>query len=81
MTEPSRGQVFKPGGGQVFEPGEECPLSGIYRVVHGLGHAKDHEVTCVYREKFPPCHRCGHKVRFVLERGAHQVGVDDYFKT
>jgi hypothetical protein len=79
MTEPSRGQEFKPGG-QVFEPGEECSLSGIYRVVHDLGHAKDHEVTCVYREKFPPCPNCGDQVRFVLERGAPRVDIDDNFK-
>jgi hypothetical protein len=80
MTEPSGDRVFQ-AGGQVFEPGEECPLSGIYRVVHDLGHAKDHEVTCIYREKFPACHNCGHQVRFVLEHGAHHVGIDDYFKT
>jgi hypothetical protein len=79
MTEPSRRQVIKPGG-QVFEPGEECTLSGVYRVVHDLGHAKDHEVTCVYGEKFPPCLNCEHRVRFVLEHGAHHVSIDDYFK-
>jgi hypothetical protein len=73
-------EVFQPGG-QVFKPGEDCPLSGIYRVVHDQGHAKDHEVTCMYREIFPPCLNCGDQVRFVLEHGAHHVGVDDHFKT
>jgi len=77
MTEPS-GQVFKPGG-QVFKPGEECPLSGIYRVVHDPGHTKEHEVTCLYGEKFPQCNNCFHDVRFVLERGAQHVDVDDNF--
>lgn len=80
MAELSGGQVFEPGG-QVFKPGEECPLSGVYRAVHDQGHTKDHEVTCVYREKFPPCNNCGHNVRFVLERGAPRVDVDDNFKT
>jgi hypothetical protein len=80
MAEPSREQIFRPGG-QVFKPGEECPLSGIYRVVHDQVHTKDHEVTCVYRDKFPPCNDCGDQVRFVLERGAPHVYVDDNFKT
>jgi hypothetical protein len=67
--------------GQIFKPGEECPLSGVYRVVHDFGHTKEHEVTCIYGEKFPPCSNCGDCVRFVLERGAHHVSIDDYFKT
>jgi hypothetical protein len=50
-------------------------------VVHDPEHTKEHEVTCVYREKFPPCNNCGDHVRFVLERGAHHVDVDDNFKT
>jgi hypothetical protein len=80
MARPSREQVFKPGG-QVFKPGEECPISGVYRVVHDPAHTKDHEVTCIFSEKFPLCNNCGDGVRFVLERGAHHVDIDDNFKT
>jgi hypothetical protein len=81
MAGSSSRQVFKSGGGQVFKPGEECPLSGVYRVVHDPAHTKEHEVTCVYGEKFPPCNNCGDQARFVLERGAHHVNIDDNFKT
>ena len=80
MAESNSGQVFKPGG-QVLKPGEDCPLSGVYGVVHDPVHTKEHEVTCVYGKKFPPCNNCGHDVRFVLKRGAHEVDVDDNFKT
>jgi hypothetical protein len=80
MVEQSGREAFKTGG-QVFKPGEECPLSGVYRVVHDPVYTKDHEVTCVYGKKFSPCNDCGHYVRFVLEHGADHVDVDDNFKT
>ena len=80
MAGSTSGQAFT-SGGQIFKPGEECPISGVYRVVHDPAHTKEHEVTCVFREKFPPCNNCGDQVRFMLERGAHRLDVDDNFKT
>jgi len=64
----------------VGKPGEEVPKSGIYKVVHGAGHAEEHEVTCLKGEQFPPCIGCGHHVRFVLVRSAHHVRSHECFK-
>ncbi len=72
MADPSRGDIFK--------PGQECPRSGIYRVVHDPKHDQEHEVTCVYSKPFPPCNHCGPKVRFVLERGAIHIDSHEHFK-
>lgn len=66
--------------GDIFKPGEEVPHSGIYRVVHDTHHAQEHEVTCVYGKRFPPCNNCGHGVRFVLVRAAHHIDTHEYFK-
>lgn len=52
--------------GQEFKPGQKCTQSGIYRVAHDKGHTKEHEVTVVNGEPFPPCRSCGHGVRFTL---------------
>jgi hypothetical protein len=54
--------------------------SGIYRVVHDPVHLKEHEVTCVYGKKFPPCKNCGRHVRFVLERAAVHIENHKEFK-
>jgi hypothetical protein len=45
--------------------GESVPEAGIYAVVHD-GHRASHEVTFRKGEVFPPCARCGTKVRFKL---------------
>jgi hypothetical protein len=66
-TESNTIYMAESNSGQVFKPGEECPLSGVYRVVHDPVPTKEHEVTCVYGKKFPPCNSCGHDVRFVLK--------------
>lgn len=66
--------------GDEFRPGEEVPHSGIYRVVHDSRHTEEHEVTCVYGKKFPPCNHCGHHVRFVLERKAQHIESSEHFK-
>ncbi len=67
--------------GDIFKPGDEVPHSGIYRVVHDPYHSKEHEVTCVYGKRFPPCNHCGHHVRFVLERAAQHIGSNEHFKS
>jgi hypothetical protein len=66
--------------GDEFKPGEKVPLSGIYKVVHDSDHAEEHEVTCVFGKKFPPCNHCSAHVRFVLVHGARHVETNDNFK-
>jgi hypothetical protein len=66
--------------GDVFKPGEECLQSGIYRALHDPGHADEHEVTCVFGQKFPPCNHCGDYVRFVLEHGAIHIDAQKHFR-
>src|ERR1700687_965644 len=51
----------------LYTPGEKVPHSGIYTVTHGLGHAREHEVTCIKGRKFPPCRNCK-GTRFELEK-------------
>jgi hypothetical protein len=65
---------------QEYKPGDEVKNSGIYRVVHDTNHASEHEVTCVYGKKFPPCNHCGHHVRFVLVRAAQHIEHNEHFK-
>jgi hypothetical protein len=64
----------------IYKPGDKVPESGIYKVVHDPNHAKEHEVTCVFGETFPPCNGCGHHPRFALIRGAHHISTHPYFK-
>lgn len=66
--------------GDEFKPGDKVERSGIYRVVHDQNHAQEHEVTCVYGKRFPPCNHCGNDVRFVLVRGARHIETDENFK-
>jgi hypothetical protein len=66
--------------GDEFKPGDKVERSGIYRVTHDPNHAQEHEVTCVYGKRFPPCNHCGHDVRFVLVRGARHIETDENFK-
>ena len=65
--------------GDEFKPGDEVPRSGIYKVIHDPEHAQQHEVTCIYGRKFPPCRGCHHP-RFVLVRAAIHIDSSDYFK-
>jgi hypothetical protein len=71
MSDPSPGDEFK--------PGEKCGRSGIYRAVHDCNHSQSHEVTSVYGKPFPPCNHCGHRVRFVLVRGALHIDSHEHF--
>jgi hypothetical protein len=65
--------------GDTFKPGDEVPNSGIYKVIHDPAHAREHEVTCVYGKKFPPCGECAHP-RFMLIRAAQHIGSNEHFK-
>jgi hypothetical protein len=63
-----------------YKPGQEVERSGIYKVVHDNYHAQDHEVTCVFGKRFPPCHHCGPSVRFLLVRAAQHIDSNEYFR-
>ena len=65
--------------GEEFKPGQEVPNSGIYKVTHDLAHTVEHEVTCVYGKRFPPCRDCHHP-RFVLVRKAQHIEANEHFK-
>lgn len=64
----------------VFKPGDEVPRSGVYRAFHANEHAKPHEVTCIYSDRFPRCRSCAEGVRFVLLFGAQHVTSQEHFK-
>ncbi len=66
--------------GDIFRPGQPVTRSGIYRVIHDPYHHAEHEVTCVFGKKFPPCNHCGHNVRFELVRGAQHIQHNENFK-
>lgn len=59
--------------GDTFRPGEPVPRSGIYVVAHNGHGKKDHEVTCVFGRKFPPCAECKANVIFILRYAAPHV--------
>ncbi|MDP9152005.1 MAG: hypothetical protein M3O36_18940 [Myxococcota bacterium] len=59
--------------GDTFRPGEPVPRSGIYVVAHNGHGKKDHEVTCVFGRKFPPCDECKGNVIFILKYAAPHV--------
>lgn len=65
--------------GEIFKPGDSVPNSGIYRVIHDPAHAEEHEVTCVYGKRFPPCRGCDHP-RFQLKQPARHIETHEHFK-
>lgn len=66
--------------GQEFKPGDKVEASGIYRVIHDPQHTEEHEVTCVYGKKFPPCRDCRHP-RFIAVKLAKHIENHDSFKS
>lgn len=65
--------------GDIFKPGDNVPNSGIYKVTHDNRHAKEHEVTCVYGKRFPPCNGCGRHPRFTLVKAAQHIESNEHF--
>jgi hypothetical protein len=65
--------------GDVFKPGHAVPHSGIYVVTHDNVHTKEHEVTCVFRKKFPPCNGCGNHPRSKLKYTAQHIEKNENF--
>lgn len=66
--------------GDTFKPGETVPHSGIYKVTHDTKHTAEHEVTCIYGKKFPPCHQCGQHPRFTLMKATQHIEQNEHFK-
>jgi hypothetical protein len=66
--------------GKVYKPGDTVESSGIYRVTHDKNHAAEHEVTCVYGKRFPPCNGCGAHPRFVAMKLAQHMDHNQHFK-
>jgi hypothetical protein len=62
-----------------YRPGDPVPQTGVYRVVHD-GHRSEHEATLLNGGQFPPCTRCGEKVRFALVRAAAPIHGDSDFE-
>ena len=75
-----KGNMAEVNVGDEFEPGDVVPKSGIYRVIHDLGHTQPHEVTCIYGKRFPTCHGCGHHPRFRLVTAAQHIETHELFK-
>lgn len=46
--------------------GEECKVSGIYKIINHVQHPK--EITMVKGKIFPPCAKCKTKVDYELEK-------------
>ena len=65
--------------GDVFKPGDTVPHSGIYRVIHDPAHTQEHDVTCIFGKRFPPCRGCDHP-RFVLKVAAQHIESHEHFK-
>jgi hypothetical protein len=63
-----------------FKPGDTVKTSGIYKVTHDRRHAAEHEVTCVFGKKFPPCNGCGNHPRFTLVKAAQHIEQNEHFK-
>jgi hypothetical protein len=71
----------EPRPGDLFAPGQEVERSGIYKVIHDPYHDQEHEVTCIFGKRFPPCNGCGQHVRFTLIRGAQHIEHNKNFKS
>ena len=63
-----------------YKPGDTVERSGIYRVTHDRNHAQEHEVTCVFGKRFPPCKGCGNHPRFRLMYAAQHIEQNQHFK-
>lgn len=46
-------------------PSEICKQNGIYRVSH-YRHRFSHDVVITEGTQFPPCKKCGYRVKFEL---------------
>ena len=65
---------------KIYKPGDKVEHSGVYRVIHDKVHTAEHEVTCVFGKKFPPCNHCGDHPRFVAVKLAQHIEHNENFK-
>ena len=49
-----------------FRPGEMAPITGVYRVEHGVRHRDQHEVVIIRGEQLPTCRECKLNVTFEI---------------
>jgi PilZ domain len=59
-----------------FRPGDLAPITGIYRVTHGLRHRDAHEVVIIRGEQLPPCRTCKVETIFQIVRTLSHVTHD-----
>jgi hypothetical protein len=62
--------------GELFAAGSVVRESGIYEVLHDLGHRTSHEVVMIADELFPTCDVCEHRVRYRVLRTAPYIFSD-----
>jgi hypothetical protein len=57
-----------------YKSDDIVPESGVYGVTHDKAHKQYHEITCIEKDKFPPCAGCkGEHPKYVLKRGAIHI--------
>lgn len=66
--------------GELFVAGSVVRESGIYEVIHDLGHRTAHEVVMIAAELFPTCDVCDHRVRYRVLRTAPYIFSDVDFE-
>jgi hypothetical protein len=66
--------------GELFAAGSVVRESGIYEVLHDLGHRSAHEVVMIAEELFPTCDVCDDRVRYRVLRTAPYIFSDVDFE-
>jgi hypothetical protein len=66
--------------GELFVAGSVVRESGIYEVLHYLGHRSAHEVVMIAEDQFPPCDVCDIRVRYRVLRTAPYIFSDVDFE-
>ena len=66
--------------GELFVAGSVVRESGIYEVLHDLGHRTAHEVVMIAEEVFPACDVCADRVRYRVLRTAPYIFSDVDFE-
>jgi len=59
---------------------DDCPQSGVYRVVHDPQHTEDHDVTVLYGHVFPRCSHHGCNPKFALVAAGQNVHSNNWFR-
>jgi hypothetical protein len=59
-----------------FRPGDLAPITGTYRVTHGVPHRDRHQVVIIRGEHLPTCRTCQLNVSFEIVRPVSHVTHD-----